>query len=64
MSRPARRTDASDPELAALRTRKEAARATLLAAYVAGDQARIDAAVATMREWCKARGLKDRRRKR
>jgi hypothetical protein len=46
----------------ALHARKEAARAALLAAYVAGDQAAIDAAMTTLREWCTARGFKERRK--
>jgi hypothetical protein len=46
-----------------LHARKEAAREALLTAYVAGDEAGIAAAMATMREWCAARGFKDRRRK-
>jgi hypothetical protein len=49
-------------DMVKLRERKEAARAALLAAYVAGDQAAIDAAMATLREWCTARGFKERRK--
>ena len=47
-----------------LHARKEAARALLLDAYVRGDEAKIAEAMATMREWCAARGFKHINRRR